>query len=315
MNHEIDVNYYPGWTRKAITFSIDDGILDMDKKFMDIVEPYGIRGTFNLCSDRLNKMTPAEYREFYRGHEIANHCKYHPTAFIDGEEYDISDEPFNPETADTKKLYPYDGEEGLYHAVRPFGGWMKRATAETYIRLIEESHRELEAVFGEGSVRCFVWPYIRQNNKRLTDYVDSIPYYYGERIDTCVGVDPDVYFAPPSDEHFYLCARQKNILEMAASFEELPDDGELKFFCFGVHSIDYEKADKWGDLATFAKTYGARPEDYFYATVAEIYDYATAARALEITDTEIKNPTKIDLYIKINGERRIVKAKRSISLD
>ena len=315
MNHEIDVNYYPGWTRKAITFSIDDGILDMDKKFMDIVEPYGIRGTFNLCSDRLNKMTPAEYREFYRGHEIANHCKYHPTAFIDGEEYDISDEPFNPETADTKKLYPYDGEEGLYHAVRPWGGWMKRATAETYIRLIEESHRELEAVFGEGSVRCFVWPYIRQNNKRLTDYVDSIPYYYGERIDTCVGVDPDVYFAPPSDEHFYLCARQKNLLDMAASFEALPDDGGLKFFCFGVHSIDYEKADKWGELESFARTYGARPEDYFYATVAEIYDYATATRSLLITETEITNPSNIDLYVKIDGERRIVKAKRSIALD
>ena len=315
MKHEIDVNYYPAWTRKAITFSIDDGILDMDKKFMDTVEPYGIRGTFNLCSDRLSKMSPAEYREFYRGHEIANHCKYHPTAFIDGEEYDISDEPFNPETADTKKLYPYDGEEGLYHAVRPWGGWMKRATAETYIRLIEESHRELEEIFGEGSVRCFIWPYIRQNNRKLTDFVDSIPYYYGERIDTCVGVDPDVYFAPPSDEHFYLCARQKNLLDMAASFEALPDDGELKFFCFGVHSIDYEKADKWGDLITFAKTYGARPEDYFYATVAEIYDYATAKAALEITDTEIKNPTNIDLYIKIDGERRIVKAKRSIALD
>ena len=121
--------------------------------------------------------------------------------------------------------------------------------------------------------------------------------------------------APPSDEHFYLCARQKNILEMAASFEALPDDGELKFFCFGVHSIDYEKADKWGDLITFAKTYGARPEDYFYATVAEIYDYATATRSLLITETEITNPSNIDLYVKIDGERRIVKAKRSIALD
>ena len=28
MAHDIDVKFYPGWTRKAITFSIDDGILD-----------------------------------------------------------------------------------------------------------------------------------------------------------------------------------------------------------------------------------------------------------------------------------------------
>ena len=28
MAHNVDVKFYPGWTRKAITFSIDDGILD-----------------------------------------------------------------------------------------------------------------------------------------------------------------------------------------------------------------------------------------------------------------------------------------------
>jgi adenosylcobinamide amidohydrolase len=102
---------------------------------------------------------------------------------------------------------------------------------------------------------------------------------------------------------------------MAESFEALPDDGELKFFCFGVHSIDYEKADKWGDLLEFAKTYGARPEDYFYATIADIYDYAKATKSVEITDTGIKNPTKIDLYIKIDGRRHILKAGRSIRLE
>ena len=177
MAHNVDVKFYPGWTRKAITFSIDDGILDMDRKFMDILEPYGIKGAFNLCSERLNKMSPEEYREFYRGHEIANHCKYHPAAFIDGCEYDIADEKFDPATADTSKLYPYEGEPGLYHTVRPWGGWMKRADTDAYIRLIEESHAELEAIFGEGSIRAFVWPYIRQDNKRLTDYVASIPHY------------------------------------------------------------------------------------------------------------------------------------------
>lgn len=315
MTHIIDVKFYPGWTRKAITFSIDDGILDMDRKFMDIVEPYGIKGAFNLCSERLNQMSPEEYREFYRGHEIANHCKYHPAAFIDGCEYEIAKEKFDPASADPSKLYHYEGEPGLYHAVRPWGGWMKRADTDAFIRLIEESHSELEAIFGEGSIRAFVWPYIRQDNKRLTDYVSSIPHYYSERLDSCVGVDPKIYFAPPDDHFFYLCARQKNLLTMAESFESLPDDGKLKFFCFGVHSIDYEKSDKWGDLLEFAKTYGARPEDYFYATIAEIYDYAKATKSVEITDTEIKNPTKIDLYIKIDGRRHILKAGRSIRLE
>ena len=29
----IDLNFYPGWTRKAITFTIDDGNVELDKKF------------------------------------------------------------------------------------------------------------------------------------------------------------------------------------------------------------------------------------------------------------------------------------------
>ena len=314
MKHNIDVKFYPGWTRKAISFSIDDGHLDSDKKFMDIVEPYGIKGTFNLCSERLEQMSPEEYRAFYRGHEIANHCKYHPAAFVDGEEYDISNEPFGWESADRAKLYSYKGVEGLYYSARPAGGWRKSATADAYIRLINEGHRELEEVFGEGSIRCFIWPYGQQKNKKVMDYVHSIPYYYGDRW-THVGKTPEVYFAPPTKDAFYAPGRHNNLLDMAQSFEDLPDDGELKFFCVGVHSIDFERGNKWDDLLTFAKTYGARPEDYYYATVVEVYDYAEAVKALEITDTEIKNPGKIDLCIKIDGERRVLKAGRSIALD
>ena len=313
MKHSIDAKFYPGWTRKAISFSIDDGNLEMDKKFMDIVEPYGFKGTFNLCSERLERMTPDEYRAFYRGHEIANHCKYHPAAFVDGEEYNISDEPFDAETADREKLYSYKGIEGLYYTACAAGGWLKRATADAYIKFIEDGHRELEEVFGKGSIRCFIWPYGQQKNQKVMDYVHSIEGYYGDRW-SHVGKSPEEYFAPPTKDVFYAAGRFNNILEMAESFEKLDDDGELKFFCFGIHSIDYERGETWGDLEIFAKTYGARPCDYYYATVVEVYDYAEAVKALEITDTEIKNPSGIDLYIKLDGERRVIKAGRSLPL-
>ena len=38
MNHKIDTKFYPGWTRKSITFSIDDGNVPMDRKFIEIEE-------------------------------------------------------------------------------------------------------------------------------------------------------------------------------------------------------------------------------------------------------------------------------------
>ena len=84
---KIDLNYFPGWTRKSITFTIDDGNVEMDKKFLDIVRPAGIRGTFNL--HRWDLLTPDEYRNFYRGYEIANHCMHHAIAIDEDFEEDL----------------------------------------------------------------------------------------------------------------------------------------------------------------------------------------------------------------------------------
>ena len=76
----IDKNYFPGWVRKSFTFTIDDGNIDLDRKFINIVKPYGILGTFNIGMPNLKKYSEEFYREFYKGYGISNHCKYHPQA-------------------------------------------------------------------------------------------------------------------------------------------------------------------------------------------------------------------------------------------
>ena len=63
--------FYPGFTKKVITFTIDDGNMKYDRMLLDILEPAGIRGTFNLCSD-LHKDIECETREFYRGYGIVS---------------------------------------------------------------------------------------------------------------------------------------------------------------------------------------------------------------------------------------------------
>ena len=315
MKHLIDTNFYPGWTRKSISFTIDDGNLAMDKKFLDIVEPYGLRGTFNLCSDRLTKMSPEEYREFYRGYEIANHCKYHVSAFIDGEKYEFSSEPFDEASADKSKTYSDPDVKGLFHYTKWNGRWYKAAKDEDYKRFILEGHRELEEIFGEGSIRCFIWPCGLQQNAVLIDFVrNELKGYYGAREGHSWGAGPEAFALPENRMAYGLTTRHQDLLKTAELYEALPDDGELKYFCFGVHSIDYERDDKWGDLHTLAATYGARPEDYYYASTGEIFDYADAVASLEIGDEEIKNPSELDVYIKIDGERRVVKAKRTIRI-
>ena len=109
-------------------------------------------------------------------------------------------------------------------------------------------------------------------------------------------------------------ANDKDLLSKMEAYEALPDDGELKFFCFGVHSIDYERAGRWGDLLAFAERYGNRREDFYYATVGEIFDYEDAVNKLSVSDTEIKNPSSVPVYITLDGEPIIIAAESTVKL-
>ena len=62
-SYGIDLNYFPGWVRKAVTFTMDDGIIQHDEKFLSIVRPAGILGTFNLYM--VNLRDADIYRELY----------------------------------------------------------------------------------------------------------------------------------------------------------------------------------------------------------------------------------------------------------
>ena len=77
---------------KALTFSFDDGVLQ-DKRCIEILNKYGLKGTFNLNSAflgvphsltvdgrtiRHDKVSVAEVKSVYYGHEVAVHTLSHP---------------------------------------------------------------------------------------------------------------------------------------------------------------------------------------------------------------------------------------------
>ena len=72
---------FPGGKHKALTLSYDDG-RTQDRRLVDIMNRYGIRGTFNLNSglwERGDRIDPAEIPTLYAGHEVACHTVTHPT--------------------------------------------------------------------------------------------------------------------------------------------------------------------------------------------------------------------------------------------
>lgn len=301
--------FYPSYTRKALTFTIDDGNLRYDRIFLDILKPVGIKGTFNLCSN-INSASPDLLRSFYEGYEIANHVKYHPLVNLDGVEYDLSEEIFDEKKADPSKIYKVDGSDVFFWVIKP-NGWRQMTWQNDYVRFTEEGKAELESIFGEGEVRDFVWPYGEQNNSFVKDAVMRT-----HRSARKTGCTLDTTgFALPSDRYAWTYnAYDMNLLEVMEKYEAYGDDGELKFFAFGVHSADFERDGKWDDLRAFADKYGNRPDDFWYAAVGEIFDYEDAVRALEINDNFIYNPSDLDVFVTIDGEKRVVAPHSQIKI-
>lgn len=77
--------------KKAITISSDDGVIQ-DKRFVDILNKYGLKATFNINSGmmynecvwvcegvEIRRMTAKECRKLFANHEIAAHSLTHPT--------------------------------------------------------------------------------------------------------------------------------------------------------------------------------------------------------------------------------------------
>ena len=90
---EIDKNYFPGFVRKAVTFTIADGIVEHDAKFISIVKPAGFLGTFNLINTKLNRsgFTDEEYIALYSGFEVSNHHVFHPLPWFDFDGFKADD--------------------------------------------------------------------------------------------------------------------------------------------------------------------------------------------------------------------------------
>ncbi len=302
---------YPNFGKKAITFSIDDGNLRYDRIFIDTVGPHGIRGTFNLCHADYEGVSNAELCDMYRGFEIANHCKLHPFAFADGECYEFSAEPFDPSSADGRFVYRDPKHEGMYLIHRP-RGWRRITDSRKYTELIDEAKSELESVFGAGSIVGFAWPFGEQKSRTVSEHLAARGYNNVRK--TGYTLDTTAFDIPKNTMAWCCNANHATLLETARLFAEYPDDGRLKMLSFGVHSADFESSGKWDDLRRFAEEYGDRPNEFWYATVGEIFNYAEAAEKLSVLDGCVTNGSEQTLYMLVDGERHTLLPGASLAL-
>lgn len=300
---------YPSLTRKALSFTIDDGNIKYDKMLLDILKPVGVKGTFNLCSN-IHLGKEEETRTFYEGYGIANHIKYHPFVKFDDAELKISYDKFDEQTADPAYIYPVEGREGFFWQIKA-NGWRQMVMIDDFIRYIGEGQSELRAIFGENAARDLVWPYGAQNNATAVEYIRKT--HRSARKTGCT-LDK-TNFALPADMYAWSYnANHLNLLDVMEKYEAYEDDGELKLCTFGVHSVDFERDSKWDDLIAFAEKYGNRQDTYWYASVDDIFDYKEAVEALGVTESEITNPSALKVHLEIDGEAVVIEPYGKITV-
>lgn len=171
--------------KKAVTFSFDDGVTQ-DIRLIEILNRYGLKGTFNINSELLgkpgelerngktvrhDKVRACDLREIYETHEIAAHTLTHPNLTKL-----CADEIIRQVEEDRKNLSRLCGYEVVGMAY-PCGGVnndervaeiIKNNTGIKYARTITSTH-----VF-EGQDNLFRFnPSVYYIEENLEDIVDA----------------------------------------------------------------------------------------------------------------------------------------------
>ncbi len=317
----LDKNYFPGFVRKSVTFTIDDGDIKNDPEFINIVRPAGIVGTFNLKNTDVT--TAANYLLLYEGYEVANHSLIHSLPNINGvidtliADGKISDDTFNSSTANREYLYKssYDGVYYIdYYTYIVTGtgnaaSWHPIATDEAYMKYATESKENIEAVFGDGSVVGYAYAH-----GRFTDEIKAALKEAGYLYARATGLLKNTTgFALPDDRYKWIYNADVGcLLDVMEDYAAYADNGELKMFSFGVHAVDF--VGKWAELEEFADTYGDRHDEFYYATNRQIFEYEDAVEALVYESGSLINESDINLYVSLNGEKVIIPANSSYKI-
>lgn len=179
-----------------------------------------------------------------------------------------------------------------------------KTTAEC-IAAIENGKTLVEEMFGIGSCTGFAWPYgvpvTRSDYSKLLSAVKK-NYSYARAVLTSKS------FNIPTDWYdFRTTCLITELNGYLADF--LKDSEDLKLLSAWGHSSDLDTSETfgWDEMETFCKTLGAR-SDVWKATTAEVCEYTTAMKKLNMKNNILYNPSDTDVYVIANGENIKIEA-------
>lgn len=306
--------FYPNYKKKAVSFSIDDGDFENDPKFVSVLNQYGLKGTFNLVSDKFenyNSNKKAEFINIYDGHEVGNHVRYHP-------EYrpNLTDNDF-------ETLKPVSDIEGMYYGTTTSDKLNRyyATTAEAFIKAVELGKEQVEATFEGSNVKAYAYPggndsYYKDMEK-IYDYLDKNYTSVRETGQICYR---DEFDAPEDMKIWNTTVYYNTIEEYGEKFinKVVDDESNLQLFTVGTHATDYvnktdptDNGNYMDDLERFCAKCQNNESEIWSATISDIADYLAAKKELVITSEKITNNSDTDLYLEVRGKKIVIPAKGS----
>lgn len=269
---------FPYFKDKAVTLSYDDGVV-FDKKLVEIMDEYGLKGTFNINSELFAKeeggrrMTKQEVYEFFVNsvHEVALHGANHLSLATVPSEIatkDVLVDRINLEKMFNKPVCGMAYANGSYddnvvEILKNCGVKYSRTVISTGNFAIPTDWLRLPTTCHHG-------------DSKLMEYVQR-------------------FLEDDSKKHIW--ARRPKL-----------------FYLWG-HSYEFNDNNNWEIIENFAQAVGNR-EDVWYATNIEVYEYVKAFDNLVwgVNADFVYNPSARDVYIDYLGKNVIISAGKKVDI-
>lgn len=259
---------YPGGKAKAFNVTYDDGV-QQDVRFVELLNRYGIKGTFNLnsglmqnefewtheCGMVVKRLPEQVVRDLYQGHEVAGHTLTHPYMYHLSEEeimHELVTDKFNLQKLFGRKIsgfaVPFDYYSDLIEKCVQNCGF-------EYARISEESY----------------------------SYTPGTDYYRWK-----AGV-------------FHLSAQLEAYVE---GF--LRTDEELALCQIVGHTYDLDAEHMWDKMEVIFKKV-AMCDDISPMTNIELVRYLKAMRSATAQDGVLVNNSGMDLWFEVDGVTKVLR--------
>lgn len=268
---------YPNYSQKAITFSYDDGV-SQDAQLIEIFKKYNLRATFNIIANWIGTGSETMYAERYKGFEVATHSNTHPRMYVN----------------DSSEI------EGGYTPM----------TLEQCVAEFSTAQTRLKNVFGSAP-RGGAWPYTAPYNRDFYQELLSDMQEMGIMYMRPTPTKSDFDF-PSNWMDWRANCHHDSMESFANKFIALDTKNELKLFYVWGHAYEFDSDRdpentakvRWEKMDELCSKFADR-DAYWSATNIEVYDYATAMEkaVIDYDKNTITNPTNVDLYFVVNGER------------